>query len=102
MGKSWMIQVLNQTSQQIQRDIDREILKELLGVKTIWVRKSWRDGQGRKMNRVSITYNVLTWLKENYSQKGVNNPEWWEFDGEINITEELLTVLLLRWGGNAD
>ena len=101
LGKSWMTQIINQTSQQFQEEIDRAILREIMEIKLVQVRKTWRDGQGRKMHRVSVGYNVLTWLKENYCQQGVNNPEWWEFDNAINITDELLTVVLLRWGGDA-
>lgn len=101
LGKSLMHQIIQQHAAQMQKAIDDEIINGIWKISNCRIHKTWRDGQGRKMHRVGVTYKVLEWLKENYSQQGVNNPEWWEFDNAINITDELFTVVLLRWGGDA-
>lgn len=60
--------------------------------------KSWTAGRGRQMHRVQVRYNVLEWLRAEYDQSNEQTPSWWVFQGhDINITDDMLTVLLLRW-----
>jgi hypothetical protein len=37
------------------------------------------------------------WCEEEHNQAGVSNPEWWQFRTQINITDKLLTLLVMRW-----
>jgi len=80
----------------ISKSIDRMIIDE------IWmdkyrVRKSWTDRRGRKMHRIGANDEVRAWLEEHHNQYGVSNPDWWKFENQINITDKLFTLLVLRF-----
>jgi len=80
----------------ISKSIDRMIIDE------IWmdkyrVRKSWTDRRGRKMHRIGANDEVRAWLEEHHNQYGVSNPNWWKFENQINITDKLFTLLVLRF-----
>jgi hypothetical protein len=80
----------------ISKSIDRMIIDE------IWmdkyrVRKSWTDRRGRKMHRIGANDEVREWLEEHHNQYGVSNPDWWKFENQINITDKLFTLLVLRF-----
>jgi len=79
---------------------DHAVLDELWGntPKTYSIKKSWRDRRGRQMHRISVSGRVLEWLETTQSQYGKSNPEWWKFQNEINITDKMLSMLILRWG----
>jgi hypothetical protein len=40
---------------------------------------------------------IYQWLEEEHNQAGASNPEWWQFREQINITDKLLTLLVMRW-----
>ena len=99
LGKSTLSladQMLQHQAQLMQRIIDRKVIDE------IWldkyrVRKSWTDRRGRKMHRIGANDEVREWLEVEHNQFGVANPEWWKFEGQINITDKLFTLLVLRF-----
>jgi hypothetical protein len=99
LGKSTLSleqSILRHQTQLMQRSIDRAIIDE------IWmdkyrVRKSWRDRRGRKMHRIGANDEVRKWLEEHHNQYGVSNPDWWKFEDQINITDKLFTLLVLRF-----
>ena len=99
LGKSTLSladQMLQHQAQLMQRSIDRKVIDE------IWldkyrVRKSWTDRRGRKMHRIGANDEVREWLEVEHNQFGVANPEWWKFEGQINITDKLFTLLVLRF-----
>ena len=99
MGKSTVSladQILQHQAQLMQRSIDRAIIDE------IWldkyrVRKSWTDRRGRKMHRIGAVDEVRKWLEAEHNQSGVSDPEWWKFKDQINITDKLFTLLVLRF-----
>lgn len=62
--------------------------------------KSWTAGRGRRMHRVQVRYQVLEWLREEYDQSQEQTPSWWLFQGHvINVTEDMMMILRLRWAG---
>jgi hypothetical protein len=92
-----MDNIINIQVQHLSRSIDQVIIDEICNMKPYSIIKTWRDRRGRKMHRVSVNYQVLDWLATEHNQYGVSNPEWWKFDGKINITDKLYTLLVLRW-----
>jgi len=99
VGKSQLSladQMLQHQAQLMQRSIDRSIIDE------IWldkyrIRKTWHDRRGRKMYRIGANDEVREWLEVEHNQFGVANPDWWKFEGQINITDKLFTLLVLRF-----
>lgn len=98
LGKSSLeAQILKHQAQLMQRSIDRAIIDEIWSMDKYMIRKSWTDRRGRKMHRIGANDEVREWLEENHPQYGVSNPEWWKFEGKINITDKLFTLLVLRF-----
>jgi hypothetical protein len=89
--------ILKQQALEMQKSIDKMILDEIWGLKKYHVNKSWQDRRGRKMHRIGANDEVRAWLEENHSQYGVANPDWWRFQNQINITDKLFTLLVLRF-----
>ena len=79
--------------------IDSMVLNDITGLGTAKYRlfKTWRNRKGQQMRRAGVSPAVLAWLEEKHPQFGKSNPEWWKFEGKINITDELYTLLVLRW-----
>lgn len=65
---------------------------------TYYIHKSWTEPQGRKMHRISVSGRVLEWLEKEQSQHAINNPDWWHYYEMINISDRLLSMLILKWG----
>lgn len=100
LGKSTLSladQMLQHQSQLMQRSIDRMMIDEIYGLSKYRVRKSWTDRRGCKMHRIGAVDEVREWLEVEHNQFGVANPEWWKFEGQINITDKLFTLLVLRF-----
>jgi hypothetical protein len=49
------------------------------------------------MHRIAANDEVRDWLDTEHSQYGVSNLDWWKFQDSINITDKLLTLLVLRF-----
>ena len=81
----------------ISKSIDRMIIDEIWRLDNYRVHKSWRDRRGRKMHRIGANDEVRAWLEEHHNQFGVSNPDWWKFENQINITDKLFTLLVLRF-----
>jgi hypothetical protein len=99
LGKSTLSleqSILRHQTQLLQRSIDRAIIDEIW-IDKYRVRKSWRDRRGRKMHRIGANDEVRAWLEEHHNQYGVSNPDWWKFENQINITDKLFTLLVLRF-----
>lgn len=100
MGKSIVnleYAILQEQAKQMSDSIDKMIIDEIWASDKYRIRKSWRDRRGRQMHRIAANDEVREWLETEHSQLGVNNPEWWKFQGSINITDKLLTLLVLRF-----
>lgn len=101
MGKSTISDIQNiilkQQALEMQKSIDKMIIDEIWALDKYRVRKSWTDRRGRKMHRIAANDEVREWLVTEHSQYGVGNPEWWKFQNSINITDKLLTLLVLRF-----
>ncbi len=99
MGKSdLMNSIIKHQANQLRKSVDKMIIDDIWGPPMNYrLHKSWRDRRGRRMHRVYVNYRVLEWLEEHHNQYGVSNPEWWKFEGDINITDQLYTLLVLRW-----
>jgi hypothetical protein len=100
LGKSTLSldqSILRHQAQLMQRSIDRAIIDEIWALDKYRVRKSWRDRRGRKMHRIGADNEVRAWLEEHHNQYGVSNPDWWKFEDQINITDKLFTLLVLRF-----
>ena len=99
LGKSNLQEIMfRQLSKDLKTVIDKDILEGWGGpFEKYQVNKSWNDRRGRKMHRISATYEIRNWLEEEHSQYGINNPEWWKYDRQINITDKLFTLLAMRW-----
>jgi hypothetical protein len=101
LGKSKLQDIMvRKLSQELSDSIDRDILEERSWsgpFEKYQVNKSWNDRRGRKMHRISATYEIRNWLEEEHSQYGINNPEWWKYGGQINITDKLYMLLVMRW-----
>jgi hypothetical protein len=89
--------MLRELSQEMSGNIDRMIIDEIYGLSKYRVRKSWTDRRGRKMHRIGANDEVREWLEEHHNQYGVSNPDWWKFENQINITDKLFTLLVLRF-----
>ena len=89
--------IIQQQALQMQKSIDKMLIDEIWSLDKYRVRKSWTDRRGRKMHRIAANDEVRDWLETEHSQLGVNNPEWWKFQDSINITDKLLTLLVLRF-----
>ena len=61
------------------------------------IHKSWKARNGTKMHRINVNREIYQWLEEEHTQAGASNPEWWQFREQINITDKLLTLLVMRW-----
>jgi len=81
--------------------IDSMILNDITGSGTSKYRlfKTWRNRRGQQMHRVGVSPVVLAWLEEKHPQFGKSNPEWWKFEGKINITDRLYLIMVLKFGG---
>jgi hypothetical protein len=49
------------------------------------------------MHRIGANDEVRAWLEEHHNQYGVSNPDWWKVQNQINITDKLFTLLVLRF-----
>ena len=104
MGKSTISDIqsiiLKKQVQAMSASIDRMIIDELYEYtpSTYYLHKSWTDSRGRSMHRISVSGRVLEWLETAQSQYGIKNPQWWLYQDQINITDRLLTMLILKWG----
>ena len=100
MGKSIVnleYAMLQEQTKQMSASIDKMIIDEVWALDKYRIRKSWTDRRGRKMHRIAANDEVRDWLDTEHSQHGVTNPDWWKFENSINITDNLLTVLVLRF-----
>ena len=101
MGKSTISDIqsiiMRQQSLEMAQSIDKMIIDDLWPPKQHSIRKSWRDRRGRLMHRISASDEVWDWLTTVHPQQGSNNPEWWKFQNQINITDKLYTLLLLKF-----
>ena len=61
------------------------------------IHKSWKARNGTKMHRINVDREIYQWLEEEHNQAGASNPEWWQFREQINITDKLFTLLVMRW-----
>ena len=62
--------------------------------------KSWTAGRGRKMHRITVSNEVLLWLQTEYDQSNERVYSWWIFErNNINITDDMMMILRLRWAG---
>lgn len=88
-------------AQAMQQSIDKMIIDELYydyTPPTYYIHKSWTDSRGRSMHRISVSGRVLEWLETTQSQYGIKNPQWWLYQDQVNITDRLLSMLILKWG----
>jgi len=100
VGKSTLSladQMLQHQSQLMQRSIDRMVMEEIWSLYKYRIHKSWTDRRGRKMHRIAANDEVREWLEVEHNQYGVSNPDWWKFEKQINITDKLFTLLVLRF-----
>lgn len=100
MGKSTAsleYTMLKEQAKAMQKSIDRMIIDEIWALDKYRIQKSWHDRRGRQMHRIAANDEVRAWLEQEHSQYGVNNPDWWKFENKINITDKLLTLLVLRF-----
>ena len=100
MGKSIVnleYAMLQEQTKQMSASIDKMIIDEVWALDKYRIRKSWTDRRGRKMHRIAANDEVRDWLDTEHSQHGVTNPDWWKFENSINITDNLLTLLVLRF-----
>jgi hypothetical protein len=104
MGKSTISDIqsiiLKKQAVAMQQSIDRMIIDDLFDSTppTYHIHRSWTDSRGRSMHRISVSGRVLEWLETAQSQYGIKNPQWWLYQDQINITDRLLTMLILKWG----
>ena len=89
--------IVRQQSLEMAQSIDKMIIDEIWGLDKYCIRKSWTDRRGRQMHRITANDEVREWLDQEHSQLGVSNPDWWKFQDSINITNKLLTLLVLRF-----
>lgn len=98
LGKSTLQDtMIKHQAQLMQRSIDRMIIDEIWALDKYRIRKSWTDRRGRQMHRIAANDEVRDWLDTEHNQYGVSNPDWWKFQDSINITDKLLTLLVLRF-----
>lgn len=46
---------------------------------------------------IEVNDEVYYWLKENYNQYGIKNPEWYLVKSKVNISDKLLLIVKLKW-----
>jgi hypothetical protein len=101
MGKSTITDIqsiiLKQQTLAMSKSIDKMIIDEIWSMDKYRIRKSWTDRRGRKMHRIAANDEVREWLATEHSQYSVSNPDWWKFENQINITDKLYTLLVLRF-----
>jgi len=92
--------ILKQQTLAMSKSIDRMIIDEMQYTpKTYRIEKSWTDRKSGKMYRIAVSGRVLEWLETTQSQYGISNPSWWKFQDQINITNTLFSILILKFGG---
>jgi hypothetical protein len=89
--------ILKQQAEAMQKSIDKMIIDEIWALDKYRIRKSWTDRKGRQMHRIAANDEVRDWLDTEHSQYGASTPDWWKFQDSINITDKLLTLLVLRF-----
>ena len=101
LGKSNMqdIQdlIIKQQALQMQKSIDYMIMDEVWDMDKYSIHKSWKARNGTKMHRISADYDVRQWLESEHTQYGKNNPSWWKYENQINITDKMLCMLILKF-----
>jgi len=100
LGKSTLSleqSIIRHQAAAMQKSIDKMIIDEIWRLDNYRVHKSWCDRRGRKMHRIGANDEVREWLEEHHNQYGVSNPDWWKFENQINITDKLFTLLVLRF-----
>ena len=98
LGKSTLMNtIIKEQAKAMQKSIDKMIIDEIWSLDKYRIRKSWTDRRGRKMHRIAANDEVRDWLDTEHSQYGASNPDWWKFETSINITDKLLTFLVLRF-----
>jgi hypothetical protein len=91
--------IIANMSREMSNSIDKMIIDELWDTpKTYRIEKSWRDRRGGQMYRIAVSGRVLEWLETTQSQYGISNPSWWKFQDQINISDKMLSLLILKWG----
>jgi hypothetical protein len=97
-------QLIDHMARQIRDGVDKHILDTLygkfgggIGLNSYHIIKKWRNRRGEVMRRINAGYEVREWLKNEHSQYGISNPEWWLFDGGINISDRLFSLLVLQY-----
>ena len=104
LGKSTMTQSLEDIiaadmAKELKLSIDKAIIDEWWDPpKTYRIERSWKDRRGGKMYRIKVSGKVLEWLETTQSQYGISNPSWWKFQDQINISDKMLSMLMLKWG----
>jgi len=68
-----------------------------VGKSTLSLADQMLQHQSQLMHRIAANDEVRKWLDTEHSQYGVSNPEWWKFEKQINITDKLFTLLVLRF-----
>ena len=92
LGKSSIQGMVRELNQAFFNSIAKDIMLNRYSIK-----KSWRDRRGHQMHRIAANNEVRKWLEEEHNQAGASNPEWWQFREQINITDKLLALLVMRW-----
>ena len=93
---------MDDLAKEMQKHLDHAIIDELWShpPQTYYIHKSWSDRRGRKMHRISVSGKVLEWLETTQSQYSKPNPEWWLYQDQVNISDKMLSMLMLKWGKN--
>jgi hypothetical protein len=101
MGKSTISDIQNiiiqQQALQMQKSIDKMLIDEIGSLDKYRLVKSWRNRRGQQMHRIAANDEVWDWLTTEHDQYGVSNPEWWKFQHQINITDKLYTLMVLKF-----
>lgn len=85
---------------QLAGEIDKDILNSIFGrvnPTSYNVKKSWYNRRGVLMHRVSVGSEIEKWLRTEHSQYGISNPDWWLVNGQINISDRLFNLLVLKF-----
>ncbi len=97
LGKSNLQEIMmRELTQAFSDSIDKDVMNSFKPYR-YGIRKSWKAHNGTKMHRINVNFEVRKWLEEEHNQAGASNPEWWQFRTQINITDKLLTLLVMRW-----